>query len=1087
MTDRKAEGPVRPQRPVDVTVVHFYGSVSNYVTKDISRQFLSFILLSRTNGMNKPLVKVFLISSLMFFTVLPNTPSSLTVRADSTYTQKTVPDFANATGSNITVLTVNGTPEVVLGRTEVDTWYRQPTPASPPARAYGGLATIFNSDELLLYGGWDGASDLDDTWLYNFTEGNWSQPDPPEKPSARDGFAMAPVFGTDEAVLFGGSDTPLNDTWIFNASLGLWFQQFPAECPPARTRSVMVPVWGDDKVVLFGGSAQGVLMNDTWVYDIGDNNWTVKAPAESPPARESPAMSMVPEDDKVVLFGGNDGWPYLNDTWVYDPGSDNWSLQNTTIAPAQTFGNVLCPLFGTGELMLYGGANLDNQTWLYDYSSAEWRSLLPPASPLGRHDYAMAPVFGTDQAILFSGADSYRQSTWMFNFSGYCGEGCFTSAPRDLGGPCSFSSLEWNATVSAGTGLRFQLRTADSLAALNASHFVGPGGDPNATYDVSGAALWPGLGGGRWFQYRALLTSTVPELSPVLREVSLDFDFAPDAPEPLSPGAGDWANGSATYSWLFRDNDSADQGGFELQAGPDASLSSVTYDSGNVGSGCQTHTATLPDGSFFWRVRTCDGEGTWGPFSQPRAVRIDGDAPEISVVTPPGGPLDRTDFTLYGTAYDALSGLASVEARTDGGDWLPANGTSNWHVDLALAKGPHEVDVRATDAAGNANITEVLYNVNRPPQVNLTSPLEGGVYNMTDRVNLTVDAFDLDGDLMTFIWKDGTVPLGTGLDMSQRFSEGNHTVSVTVSDGKGHEVVRSVNFTVYSALPIPKLGILSPFENQVLPSGAVSINFTVANFTISPSPGGPHIIYRLDDGPETGWYSSLNVNLSNVPNGDHVVRLWLVDASGRYLDNPESAASIDFSVNDPSQNLPDLAITPADISLQPKDPREGDMVSITFRVSNTGISDSRGFNVILYIDGNETAYSIFRALGAGANSTAKLTWNAVRGNHTLRLSVDPANFVPERTKTNNEADVPLAVRAPSGGEGLRRSPDRPRTPPGARGPRLRRRRRLPGAPVAPAAGRPRERATPWSRGIVASASASCRSLSNASWLVWMSW
>jgi hypothetical protein len=952
-----------------------------------------------------------LLAAILLLSILPAPPLSLDAGASSSVVQSGQGDFRNGTLSNVTVSGPADNATVTLALTEVDSWWRQRPPAYPSLRAYCRAATIFTDDKLLLFGGWDGGTHYSDTWLYDFSDGNWTRVEPAESPEARDDYAMAPVPGTDLVVLFGGGDGLLNDTWIFNATQRNWFRYYPPVSPPGRHNAAMAPVDGDDKVVLFGGSNYGGYLNDTWLYDVGDNAWAPVTPPVSPPARDYHAMSWVPGDDKVVLHGGNNGWPYLNDTWVFDCGDGLWTKANTTSAPLAGFGYTMCPVLGTGKLLLYGGYNLANQTWFFDIASSGWQPVLTRGSAFARTDYAMAPVSGTDRVVLFGGnAGGFRDSTWLFNFTGFCPEGSLVSAPIDLGGPAELLRLGWNASLPDGSSVRFQLRAANSTDELNGTDFTGPDGTNATFFTTPGTDLSAGRGG-RFFQYSLRLQTAYPEVSPAVRSVGVGFDLVPMEPELTSPPQDGWVNASVTFSWLFRDPDSAAQGAYRLQVDDDVSFASPDYDSGEVGSAEGNATAMLGAGRFYWRVSTRDAEGAWGPWSQRRAVQVDTAAPNITIVSPPAGLLGQTDFTLFGTAGDADSGVALVEARADGGEWLACNGTSNWRIGLNLTRGAHRVEARTTDLAGNTAVASASYNVNRPPQVEVVSPAEGGVYNVTDRIELRADASDADGDDLTYIWKDGPVAVGTGQALNASFGPGNHTLTVTISDGRGNEVVRSVNFTVYSALPVPTVRILSPRENEVLRSSAVTVNFTVSNFTISPTAGGPHIVYRLSDGPEQGWYSISAFTLDDVDNGPFGLALWLVDGSGRNLTNPESMAMVNFTVNDPGRNLPDLTISGAEISVKPRSPREGDEVSITFRVQNRGVQGAAAFSVRLFVDGNETSGRAFRGLDAGANSSGKVAWKAVRGNHTLRLAVDPSNEISERNETNNEASVAIEVKA----------------------------------------------------------------------------
>ena len=84
----------------------------------------------------------------------------------------------------------------------------------------------------------------------------------------------------------------------------------------------------------------------------------------------------------------------------------------------------------------------------------------------------------------------------------------------------SAARLRWKALTPHGTGVRFQVRSASSQAALESSPWRGPEG-PGSYFRQSGSALRlpPGEG---WLQYRAILTTPDGGSTPVLQEVAID-------------------------------------------------------------------------------------------------------------------------------------------------------------------------------------------------------------------------------------------------------------------------------------------------------------------------------------------------------------------------------------------------------------------------------------------------------------------------------------------------------------------------------------------------------------------------------------
>src|SRR2546423_12006726 len=64
---------------------------------------------------------------------------------------------------------------------------------------------------------------------------------------------------------------------------------------------------------------------------LGFPDWIELSPTNSPPARSYLAMTYDPATGKVIMFGGDSGTTYLNDTWRFD--SKTWTQIATQSAP----------------------------------------------------------------------------------------------------------------------------------------------------------------------------------------------------------------------------------------------------------------------------------------------------------------------------------------------------------------------------------------------------------------------------------------------------------------------------------------------------------------------------------------------------------------------------------------------------------------------------------------------------------------------------------------------------------------------------------------------------------------------------------
>ncbi|MEW5761306.1 MAG: kelch repeat-containing protein, partial [Candidatus Thermoplasmatota archaeon] len=260
----------------------------------------------------------------------------------------------------------------------------------PSARYWHAMAGIYNDNKVVLFGGYPL---LDDTWVYDLSDDSWEQKFPSNKPSARDVHVMATIYNDDKVLLFGGynetTSTSLGDTWVYDLSDNQWYNKTPSNSPSARSGHAMATIYNDDKVVLFGGTGVGAgagIKDDTWIYDLGDNNWVEKSQTTKPTPRISHQMATIHNDDKVLLFGGYDGTTRKNDTWVYDLRNENWTRKLPSNKPSARFGSEMAGIYNEDKVVLFGGNDsaLKDDTWLYELvvypSSGEF---LSPYKDLG--------------------------------------------------------------------------------------------------------------------------------------------------------------------------------------------------------------------------------------------------------------------------------------------------------------------------------------------------------------------------------------------------------------------------------------------------------------------------------------------------------------------------------------------------------------------------------------------------------------------------------------------------------------------------------------------------------------------------------
>lgn len=242
---------------------------------------------------------------------------------------------------------------------------------------------------------------------------DWTLQTPPVSPSARGGHGMA-YIGDDKVLMFGGTldlsgSNFANDTWVYDLSDDTWTLKSPTTAPSVRYMPAMAYI-GDDKVVLFGGGFDFELVSfdgETWIYDLSDDAWTLMTPSTAPSARSGHGMAFV-GNGQVFLYGGFDEnytVPF-DQIWVYDLSANNWTLQSPTTPPSFPFTSDFPIASLGGDQVLFLGLNdpIDKSlTWLYDLSDNEWYLKNEVTLPTPSNGTSMTHIAGSDWVLLFGG------------------------------------------------------------------------------------------------------------------------------------------------------------------------------------------------------------------------------------------------------------------------------------------------------------------------------------------------------------------------------------------------------------------------------------------------------------------------------------------------------------------------------------------------------------------------------------------------------------------------------------------------------------------------------------------------------------
>jgi hypothetical protein len=248
---------------------------------------------------------------------------------------------------------------------------------------------------------------------------------------------------------------------------------------------------------------------------------------------------------------------------------------------------------------------------------------------------------GTNLRMWYAGSDGSNErvgtASASFSFSGY-----LESAVFDSGVAGAFwNSMNWTEFLPPNTNITISTRTGNSPV-------------PDPLWSSWSAEMWDETGStltsprGRFIQYRATLSTTDQNVTPILSEVHIDYTLnTAQPPALLLPLDGIWiVNNMPAFSWSFGDSEGDLQSGFTVQIDDDPLFMSIDYTSGNIDSSNPWWTPSSPiaDGIWHWRVRTRDTGWLWSPYSNHWTIKIDSSPPTFANLSEIPDPQEIHDY-----------------------------------------------------------------------------------------------------------------------------------------------------------------------------------------------------------------------------------------------------------------------------------------------------------------------------------------------------------------------------------------------------------------------------------------------------------
>lgn len=820
--------------------------------------------------------------------ILPSSPIVSKVEGASVWVQTTDTDFDQGTLSNIEIIDSGTNARITLTS---DEWSQITPSLKPSKRINHTIAAVGYSNKylVLLFGGFDGNLD-NETWIYDFGTSSWANKNPSGMvPSARHNHGLAgfgdPVSGN--ALLFGGNDSSLNDeTWVYVVQTNTWVKQNPLTKPSARSGHAMDSFDNLNEILLFGGN-DGSRSDETWIYSVSGGDWTKKNTIGKPSAREKHALTHIDGDDKIVLFGGYDG-SYDDETWVYDLTDNRWRMKTPVggIKPSIRRDHAMANIYSTDKVILFGGfdgSNYLNDTWMYDVSDNKWIKLHPLNSPSYRGQAAMATLFKSDNHVMLfggyhkSGSISNRyDDTWYFIRTQSYGD--YYSLNKDTGGKSSFKYFSCNCSKPAGTTIKIYIRTASTESGLSSKSWVGPDGTSGTYYPPTNSYIHSSHNGDRWIQYKVNLSTTNVDNRPNLEDITIIYNQWPTNPLLTTPLNNTLLNNNTpTFTWSFEDIDSIAQSAFEIEIDDDNQFNSPDY-GGQIISSIASYKPSLPiaDGDWYWRVRTKDSDGSWGPFSIIRKIIIDATIPgSFKPAANPNSWTINTQPVITFATIDNGSGIDYYNISIDSGSF--STQTSPYTLP-PQTEGIHNITVRAYDYAGNHRVgyVDVYIDTVKPANFKPTANPSSWTINTqplitfaTTDITSMIDYYQVAVDTGTYTNQISPYTLPSQTD-------GVHNITVRAYDMAGNYRDGYIDIYIDTTKPLDFTPTANPSGWTANSQPEISFSTTDTTSTIN------YYKVKIDNGGFTTQISPYK--LPSQDDGIHNITIRAYDMADNYMD-----------------------------------------------------------------------------------------------------------------------------------------------------------------------------------------------------------
>lgn len=215
--------------------------------------------------------------------------------------------------------------------------------------------------------------------------------------------------------------------------------------PPARYGHSMVKI--GSMVYVYGGVSTifgGEILNDLWLYNEDNGQWTELTPSNPPLGRKFHAAAAA--NGKMYIFAGETETTGVNsEIWEYDPQTNSWQQMNSGGSQVPSMRVHHRATSGPNKIQITGGtlSEIFDEIWSYDVTTQQWEK----GTSFSSERYGHAAAYNNGNIIIHGGAHqsgfrndmlSYSISTQQWTNVQFQG-----TAPQNI----KFSAHAWNENV----------------------------------------------------------------------------------------------------------------------------------------------------------------------------------------------------------------------------------------------------------------------------------------------------------------------------------------------------------------------------------------------------------------------------------------------------------------------------------------------------------------------------------------------------------------------------------------------------------------------------------------------------------------